>query len=122
MKKFVYALVLLVLLVGSFLAGSWYSKQDARQGLHFAARRVLYYVDPMNPAHTSDKPGVAPCGMKMEPVYADSASGQASGNVSSSMPPGTVGSALKSSRLSACGSARWKRPPEAIPSAPWAGW
>ncbi len=25
----------------------------------------------MNPAHTSDKPGPAPCGMPMEPVYAD---------------------------------------------------
>jgi len=25
----------------------------------------------MNPAHTSDKPGKAPCGMDMEPVYAD---------------------------------------------------
>ncbi len=41
-------------------------------------RRILYYVDPMNPAHTSDKPGIAPCGMKMEPVYADEGSpGQA---------------------------------------------
>ena len=39
------------------------------------ARRVLYYVDPMNPSHTSDKPGLAPCGMKMEPVYADDGSG-----------------------------------------------
>ena len=44
----------------------------------------------MNPAHTSDKPGLAPCGMKMEPVYADAAAGQTSGNASSSMPPGTV--------------------------------
>ena len=25
----------------------------------------------MNPAHTSPAPGLAPCGMKMEPVYAD---------------------------------------------------
>jgi len=23
------------------------------------------------PGHTSDKPGIAPCGRKMEPVYAD---------------------------------------------------
>ena len=37
-------------------------------------RRVLYYVDPMHPAYTSDKPGIAPdCGMKLEPVYADEA-------------------------------------------------
>lgn len=35
-------------------------------------RRVLYYVDPMHPAYTSDKPGIAPdCGMQLEPVYAD---------------------------------------------------
>ena len=28
-----------------------------------AARRVLYYVDPMHPAYTSDRPGTAPdCG------------------------------------------------------------
>ena len=34
-------------------------------------RKILHYVDPMNPAHTSPEPGLAPCGMKMEPVYAD---------------------------------------------------
>lgn len=35
-------------------------------------RRVLYYVDPMHPSYTSDKPGIAPdCGMKLEPVYAE---------------------------------------------------
>ncbi len=37
-----------------------------------AARRILYYVDPMHPSYTSDKPGIAPdCGMPLEPVYAD---------------------------------------------------
>jgi len=37
-----------------------------------AARRVLYYVDPMHPAYRSDKPGTAPdCGMALVPVYAD---------------------------------------------------
>lgn len=35
-----------------------------------AARRILYYVDPMHPSYKSDKPGIAPdCGMKLEPVY-----------------------------------------------------
>jgi len=38
-----------------------------------AAKRVLYYVDPMHPAYKSDKPGKAPdCGMDLEPVYAES--------------------------------------------------
>ncbi len=36
-------------------------------------RKILYWVDPMHPAYKSDKPGIAPdCGMKLEPVYADS--------------------------------------------------
>jgi len=30
---------------------------------------VLYYVDPMNPAHRSARPGKAPDGMDLEPVY-----------------------------------------------------
>jgi RND family efflux transporter MFP subunit len=34
-------------------------------------RHILYYIDPMNPDHTSPMPGFAPCGMKLEPVYAD---------------------------------------------------
>ena len=56
----------------SFLGGAWYNqhavgKKDEVQG----ERRVLHYVDPMNPMHTSDKPGAAPCGMPMEPVYED---------------------------------------------------
>jgi RND family efflux transporter MFP subunit len=34
-------------------------------------RKVLYYVDPMNPAFRSAEPGIAPCGMPLEPVYAD---------------------------------------------------
>lgn len=34
-----------------------------------AARTIQYYVDPMNPAITSDRPGLAPCGMDFVPVY-----------------------------------------------------
>ena len=46
----------------------------------------MYYVDPMNPAHTSPEPGLAPCGMKMEPVYAED-EGQTAG---SALSPGSV--------------------------------
>ncbi len=57
-----------------FLAGSWYGqRQAAKSGA--GARKILYYVDPMNPAHTSPEPGLAPCGMKMEPVFADEVDG-----------------------------------------------
>jgi RND family efflux transporter MFP subunit len=36
-----------------------------------AARAVLYYRDPMNPSYVSDRPGKAPDGMDLEPVYAE---------------------------------------------------
>lgn len=32
-------------------------------------KKILYYQDPMNPAHRSDKPGKAPDGMDLVPVY-----------------------------------------------------
>jgi multidrug efflux pump subunit AcrA (membrane-fusion protein) len=35
-------------------------------------KKVLYWVDPMNPANRSDKPGKAPDGMDLAPVYAES--------------------------------------------------
>ncbi|MEO8378665.1 MAG: efflux RND transporter periplasmic adaptor subunit, partial [Acidobacteriota bacterium] len=34
-------------------------------------KKVLYWVDAMNPGHKSDKPGKAPDGMDLVPVYAD---------------------------------------------------
>lgn len=34
-------------------------------------RKVLYWYDPMNPAHRSDKPGTAPDGMELVPMYAE---------------------------------------------------
>jgi multidrug efflux pump subunit AcrA (membrane-fusion protein) len=36
-------------------------------------RKVLYWVDTMNPTRKSDKPGKAPDGMDLVPVYADEA-------------------------------------------------
>jgi Cu(I)/Ag(I) efflux system membrane fusion protein len=35
-------------------------------------KKVLYWVDAMNPGHKSDKPGKAPDGMDLVPVYAES--------------------------------------------------
>jgi membrane fusion protein, copper/silver efflux system len=91
MKRYVVGGILLILVICAFVAGSWFSRRDSSRDGSTGARRILYYVDPMNPAHTSDKPGIAPCGMKMEPVYADEgATGAATGSAPSSMPPGTV--------------------------------
>jgi RND family efflux transporter MFP subunit len=67
--KTVAALGLLILVfAGGYLLGA--RMPQAKPAA--TERRVLYYVDPMHPAYTSDKPGIAPdCGMKLEPVYAD---------------------------------------------------
>jgi membrane fusion protein, copper/silver efflux system len=40
--------------------------------------KILYYVDPMNPSIRSDKPGKAPDGMDLTPVYAEDESETAS--------------------------------------------
>ena len=75
----------LVFIIGIFLMGWWQGQRKAANAAP-GGRKVLYYVDPMNPAHTSPSPGLAPCGMKMEPVYAEG-EGQAP---SLSLHPGTV--------------------------------
>lgn len=85
LKKYWYVAGLLILMAILFLAGSWYGKTVANQKT-VGGRQILHYVDPMNPAHTSPEPGLAPCGMKMEPVYADD-DGQAS---TAALYPGSV--------------------------------
>lgn len=84
-----YQIILLVLVVaGSFLTGSLVTHYA---GNHKSGteRKILYYVDPMNPAFRSAKPGIAPCGMALEPVYAD---GKPAGGAAkpASLPPGTI--------------------------------
>src|SRR5512137_2202320 len=90
MKRLLYLAIVLVLVAGAYWAGSRRSQQSAAVHPSRDTRKVLYYVDPMNPAHTSDKPGKAPCGMDMEPVYADAMLGTAPSAESASLPPGTI--------------------------------
>ncbi len=90
MKRTGYLILLLVVTACAFIAGSWYSNRQPDEGSDSGERRILYYVDPMNPAHASDKPGIAPCGMPMEAVYADGGSGQGRSDETAGMPPGTV--------------------------------
>jgi len=72
MKKPLYIFSVLILLIAVFLAGNRFNQRGTDPGTtDTGARRILHYVDPMNPAHTSKEPGIAPCGMPMEPVYAD---------------------------------------------------
>ncbi len=76
----------LLLCVIIFLAGSWHGQRRVNKSGP-GARKILYYIDPMNPSHTSPEPGLAPCGMKLEPVYADDEGDKAPGV---KLPPGTV--------------------------------
>lgn len=90
MKKAPYLLLLVAMIVVSYLAGAWHGRRDSHDEEIRTGPRILYYIDPMNPAHTSDKPGAAPCGMPMEPVYTEE--GDASSQ-SATAPkhPGSVG-------------------------------
>jgi Cu(I)/Ag(I) efflux system membrane fusion protein len=56
------------------LAGCGKAPRASTAGPQAAAPKVLYWVDPMHPAYTSDKPGKAPdCGMDLVPVFEKSA-------------------------------------------------
>jgi len=74
MKKSLYIFLFLILLIVSFAAGNRFNQRmSGQETVKTGARQILHYVDPMNPAHTTKEPGIAPCGMPMEPVYADDA-------------------------------------------------
>jgi len=93
-------LIFLLIAAGSFLAGYWVNHESggnkpAEEG------RILFYMDPMNPAYKSDKPGISPsCGMPLEPVYADNGGSVTNGsNFRESMPPGTIRVSLEKQQL-----------------------
>lgn len=89
--KLVKILALLTLLAATFAGG--YIVRASKRGTPAApARQVLYYVDPMNPAYHSDKPGVAPDGMALQAVYAGepSAAAGTSGDARGALPPGAI--------------------------------
>ena len=72
MKKSFFILLSLVLLIVAFIGGARFNQRQAGPDTAGTGnRQILHYVDPMNPAHTTLEPGIAPCGMPMEPVYAD---------------------------------------------------
>lgn len=61
-------------------------KPDGGQQPGAGERPILYWVDPMHPAYTSDRPGKAPdCGMDLVPVYADEKPAGPPGTVSLTM-------------------------------------
>jgi RND family efflux transporter MFP subunit len=87
MKRVRSAVAGVALLAAAFAAGAL---SAGRRGGDRGEREVLYYVDPMHPAYTSDAPGIAPdCGMQLEPVYADGG-GPAHASGGGERPPGTI--------------------------------
>ena len=90
--KLVKILALLTLLAATFTGG--YAVRAFRRATPSTPeRRVLYYVDSMNPAYKSDKPGMAPDGMALQPVYADEATAEtgAIGTATAApAPPGAI--------------------------------
>ncbi len=76
MKQSLYVLSFLIVLLVAFWGGARYNQRAAAPETGDARnRQILHYVDPMNPEHISQEPGIAPCGMPMEPVYADDPKG-----------------------------------------------
>ncbi len=78
------------IVLAAFLIGFWSRGHvpAAPATAAAAGRKVLYWHDPMHPAYTSDKPGIAPdCGMQLEPVYAD---GAVKNDMAPAAPMGTV--------------------------------
>ncbi|MFP5212447.1 MAG: efflux RND transporter periplasmic adaptor subunit [Acidobacteriota bacterium] len=102
MKKIAYAFLLLSFIAGFFMGGAW-TRQRKTGGTEAGpgGRRILHYVDPMNPSHTSDRPGTAPCGMALEPVYEDEepAAKSAKAPQAAPMPTGTVKIAPRKQQL-----------------------
>jgi len=77
----IYRLVLpgfvALLVAGAFWAGTRFSGTPAQPPGGSDKRQVLYYIDPMTPGYRSDSPGIAPCGMPLEPVYAEAGASEA---------------------------------------------
>jgi YHS domain-containing protein len=79
-----------LLLAVAFGGGAWLnSRLSALDPVGRTKGTILHYVDPMNPSHTSREPGIAPCGMPMEPVYAH-ADPSVPGHSAPYLPPGSV--------------------------------
>jgi RND family efflux transporter MFP subunit len=71
MKKMIVGVLVVLIAALSFWTGTKYRYRSAAGLDSGNGRELLYYVDPMNPGFRSDKPGIAPCGMPLEPVYAE---------------------------------------------------
>lgn len=91
MRKFIIVCIILFVAGLSFWAGGRYGNWPSAGSGASDKREVLYYTDPMTPGFRSDKPGVAPCGMPLEPVYANEEQAEGGTAVNGQdLPPGAV--------------------------------
>jgi len=61
----------LAAIIGFWIASA--GKQSKASQAQAQKPAIAYWVDPMNPANTFDRPGKAPCGMDLVPVYVNEA-------------------------------------------------
>jgi len=72
MRKILFTVLIIVIAALAFVAGDRHGKdQTGTAATKKTERMILYYTDPMNPGFRSEKPGTAPCGMPLEPVYGE---------------------------------------------------
>lgn len=90
MRKIPVALLFILIAVVAFVAGNRYGDNQPGGTDIKSERTILYYTDPMNPGFRSEKPGTAPCGMPLEPVYAE-VGGEGEQIVMSGGPPQSPG-------------------------------
>jgi len=89
-KKAVYSILLLLLIFGVFLAGSWYGRQGAIKPPNPGADEIVRRMDSTQSTHTSDTPRNVPASpMAPETVHVHEGSPDP-GEGSASMSPGTV--------------------------------
>lgn len=98
MKRITLLAVVLAMVAAAYWAGTRSTRTSPSHEMQ-ETHKLLYYVDPMNPAHTSDKPGKAPCGMDMEPVYADAMPVADPSVTPKDLPPGTLKLSLPKQQL-----------------------
>lgn len=88
LRLFMIVVVVFVAFAGGVIWKSWFDARERRDPQKTGQRKILHWVDPMHPAYTSDKPGIAPdCGMKLVPVYEDGSQGE---TAASEKPTGKV--------------------------------
>jgi Cu(I)/Ag(I) efflux system membrane fusion protein len=78
LKKISYCILVIIIAALSFRAGGLYWQSRDNESNSMGEREILYYIDPMTPGYRSDEPGIAPCGMPLEPVYAEAGDNQES--------------------------------------------